>query len=69
MATVLHAYKNTTVTNTVGPNFMLSYLFRKTWLVAKSYGGSLCFSYTIDQKILYFPGVKKAPSNDEAFPD
>ncbi|API91860.1 hypothetical protein BKP57_08460 [Virgibacillus sp. 6R] len=39
------------------PHFILAYLFRKTWLVAKSYGGSLCFSYTINQKILYFPIV------------
>ncbi|MBU8568340.1 hypothetical protein KM914_18335, partial [Virgibacillus pantothenticus] len=33
-------------------NFILSYSFRKTWLVAKSYDGSLCFSYTINQKNL-----------------
>ncbi|MGG4180750.1 hypothetical protein ABEW03_15825, partial [Virgibacillus pantothenticus] len=40
--------------------FILSYLFRKTWLVAKSYGGSLCFSYTINQKnlILSYSAMK-----------
>ncbi|MBU8600381.1 hypothetical protein KM917_09230, partial [Virgibacillus pantothenticus] len=39
---------------------LVSYLIRKTWLVAKSYGGSLCFSHTINQKNLILSySVKK----------